>query len=209
MKPNSSSRFDTLIFDLGKVVIDFDWMRAMKKLEGRTPLSVPEIAGRLKNTDLVHRYESGSLASESFVEEMQKLLELRVSFEEFVEAWSDIFQSDLILETDFIDRLKKHHRLLLLSNTDPFHAAFLKERFPVLEKFDARVFSFEVGAMKPDLKIYEAASHAAQAPADRILYVDDIAAYAEAGASLGWTTVTFKGKEDLLQEFRRLGVAWS
>lgn len=207
MIPKGASRFDTIIFDLGKVLIDFDWMRAMTKLDGKTALSVPEIAERLKNTDVVRRYETGSLGSEEFVVLMQELLDLHASSQEFVDAWSDIFTTELIPELDIIDRLKKHHRLVLLSNTDPLHAAFLKRNFPVLEKFDARVLSFEVGAMKPDAKIYQAASHAAHAPAERVLYIDDIAAYAEAGASLGWTTITFKGKEHLLEEFSRLGVA--
>jgi glucose-1-phosphatase len=206
MNGTGNSRFDSLVFDLGKVIIDFDPMRAIRRLEGRTPYRAPELLAKMKETDVVNRFESGGLTSEEFYTEISRHLKLGVSFEEFIPIWSDIFVDELILDTLFFERLKPRYRLVLLSNTNAMHAAFLRSRFPVLQVFDRQVFSHEVGAMKPSEKIYKAASEAARTTPERMFYVDDIPAYVEAASRLGWVAVPFLGKERLVCDMRALGI---
>lgn len=201
--------FRALVFDLGKVIIDFDPMRAIRKLEDKTPYSVAEILERLKRTDAIARFESGQLATEDFCREMSEYLELRISPEEFQAIWSDIFVEPPFLAPSFFERLKLRYRLILMSNTNPMHAAFLKTHFPILGVFDEWVLSHEVGAMKPEDRILSAATAAAETTPDRIFYVDDIPAFVEGASRFGWTAVQFTGKEQLLQDMGRLGIVWN
>jgi glucose-1-phosphatase len=206
MTRQENSRIDALVFDLGKVIIDFDPMRAIRKLEGRTPYDAPELLARMRGTDVVNRFESGELNSEEFFEEIAGLLKLEVSFEEFTSIWSDIFMEELILERIFFERLKPRYRLVLLSNTNPMHAAFLRERFPVLRVFDEQVLSHEVGAMKPSGRIYKAATTAARTVPERMFYVDDIPAYVEAASRLGWVAFPFRGRDQLFRDMQASGI---
>lgn len=206
MNGTGNSKFDSLVFDLGKVIIDFDPMRAIRRLEGRTPYSTAELLARMKETDAVVRFESGALTSEHFYTEIAAHLKLGVSFVEFIPIWSDIFMDELILDKPFFERLKPRYRLVLLSNTNAMHAAFLRNRFPVLDVFDSQILSHEVGAMKPSDKIYNAATNAARTTPERMFYVDDIPAYVEAASRLGWVAVPFQGKERLVRDMQALGI---
>ena len=206
MSKKGNSRFDSLVFDLGKVVIDFDWKRPLRKLEGRTPFSTGELIARLKSTDAIGRFESGALSSQNFYREMAEYLKLNVDFEEFTSIWSDIFLDELILDAGFFEPLKNRYRLILLSNTNEMHTQYLRRQFPILRVFDQQVMSFEVGAMKPLEKIYQAAMEAARTTPERLFYVDDVPAYVEAATQLGWTSVAFSGKDHLIQHMHSLGI---
>ncbi|MBZ5555033.1 MAG: HAD family phosphatase [Acidobacteriia bacterium] len=206
MNGTGNSRFDSLVFDLGKVIIDFDPMRAIRKLEGRTPYRATELLAKMRETDLVNRFESGTLTSEEFYREISAHLQLGVSFEDFIPIWSDIFMDELILDASFFEQLKPRYRLVLLSNTNAMHAAFLRSRFPVLSVFDCQVLSHEVGAMKPSDRIYQAATEAARTTPGRMFYVDDIPAYVEAACRLGWVAIPFQGKDQLVREMQSLGI---
>jgi FMN phosphatase YigB (HAD superfamily) len=206
MEQSADSRFDALVFDLGKVIIDFDPMIALEKLNGKTPFSVPGLIGKLRSTDAVHRFESGGMATADFFQFMKEYLDLRLTFDEFSAIWSDIFKPDLILRADFFQPLRSRYRLILMSNTNPMHAAFLERNFPILHLFDARIFSHEVGAMKPAEKIYHAAAAAARSVPERLFYVDDVPAYVDAANKLGWTAVLFSTKEQLIRDMRSTGV---
>jgi putative hydrolase of the HAD superfamily len=201
-----NSQFDALVFDLGRVVINFDFRRALDKLHGKTPYSTLELITRLKNVSLIYEFESGRLTSEQFFRQIKSTLQLDLKFEEFSSIWSDIFFERLILEESLFDSLKPHYRLILLSNTNPMHASFLKENFPVLKKFDHLVFSHEVGALKPAEAVYRAVQKMAGTKPSRLFYVDDILEYVEAARRLGWSAVQFTGKDQLLADMRSHGI---
>lgn len=206
MVQNTNSQFDALVFDLGRVVINFDPRRAFDRLRGKTPYSTPELIARLKKVPLIDEFDSGRLTSEQFFRQIKSTLQLNMEFGEFSSIWSDIFFEELILEESFFDPLKSHYRLILLSNTNPMHASFLKEHFPVLRKFDHLVFSHEVGAMKPAAAVYRAVQRMADTEPSRLFYVDDILEYVEAARHLGWSAVKFTGKDQLLADMRSHGI---
>ncbi|MGD0436573.1 MAG: hypothetical protein ABSB86_08905 [Bryobacteraceae bacterium] len=63
-----------LMFDLGNVIIPFDFKRAYARIGPLTKLAPAEIPARLRSTDLVYRFETGRVSSERFVEELGTLL---------------------------------------------------------------------------------------------------------------------------------------
>lgn len=203
-----NSHFDALIFDLGKVIIDFDSTRALQKLEGRTPLVKQELILKLKSLDTLNRFECGELTSDAFYVELARELQLEMSFEEFRTVWSDVFAKESILDESFFARLKNHYRLLLLSNTNSMHTEFLMAHFPMLHIFDHRILSFRVGAMKPNHRIFLAAQQAAQTAPERIFYVDDMPGYVEAASRLGWNAVQFIGKDPLIRDMKARGISF-
>jgi putative hydrolase of the HAD superfamily len=192
-----------LIFDLGKVVVDFDPLRALRRLDGKSPFSAAEMLEKMKKAEAMARFEKGEISTLDFFHEITQWLELNISFEEFTFIWSDIFLPDLILDESFFAPLKPHYRLLALSNTNAMHTRHLRARFSVLNIFDKLILSFEVGAMKPDPPIYQAAMEAAGTSPDRIFYVDDLNENLKEARKLGWTAVLFTDKQQLEEDLRR------
>jgi len=72
--------------------------------------------------------------------------------------------------------------------------------------FDAQVFSYEVGVLKPDPRMYLAILEALSVAAPNAFFVDDAAANVEGARAVGLAAWRFTGTDDLLGELARLGL---
>jgi HAD superfamily hydrolase (TIGR01509 family) len=79
-------------------------------------------------------------------------------------------------------------------------------RFPFFRFFPTRIYSYRVGASKPDPLIYREALKACKVRAEEAVYIDDIAAYATAAQRLGMTGIVFQSPEQLQSDLRNLGI---
>jgi HAD superfamily hydrolase (TIGR01509 family) len=79
-------------------------------------------------------------------------------------------------------------------------------RFPFFRFFPIRIYSYRVGVSKPDPLIYGEALRACKVRAEEAVYVDDIAAYAEAAQRLGMSGIVFQSPEQLQHDLRELGI---
>jgi glucose-1-phosphatase len=197
-----------IVFDLGKVIIPFELERGYKALGPHCGLEPAEIPKRLRSSDLVVRFESGQIAPEQFVRELSLLLELDVDYERFCELWSSIFLPESLIPEALLAALHKRYPLLLLSNTNAIHFEMVRERYPLLAHFDQYILSYEVGAMKPDRRIYEEAVRRAGVPAGEMFFTDDIPQYVAAAREVGLDAVEFRSAGQVEEELRARGVEW-
>jgi putative hydrolase of the HAD superfamily len=195
-----------ILFDLGNVIVPFDFKRAYAKLGPLCSCPVTEISPRLRSTDLVSRFESGRIAAEPFVGELSMLLGLKTTYSEFCDLWTSVFFEDTLVPESLIAGLRRRHRLLILSNTNPIHFSMLKANYPVFNHFDDFVLSYEVGALKPEPKIYQEAIERAGCRPDECFFTDDIAINVEAARNNGMDAVQFFSAEQLEQELKARGL---
>ena len=57
-----------ILFDLGRVLIHFDFRRGYRALEGLCPYAAEEIPKRLAGSGLVERFETGLVEPRDFVD---------------------------------------------------------------------------------------------------------------------------------------------
>jgi putative hydrolase of the HAD superfamily len=196
----------TIIFDLGKVIIPFDFKRGYDRMApfcGYAPEQIPE---KIRSCDLVTRFESGHLEPEVFVRELSSLLGLSIEYSDFCEIWSAIFLPDTLIPESLLERLKERYRLVLLSNTNAIHWDMVSRRYPLLRHFDEHVLSYRVKALKPDPRIYEAAIRAAECRPEECFFTDDIPAYIDAARSHGIDAVQFHSREQIEGELKKRGI---
>ena len=196
----------TLIFDLGNVVIPFDFRRGYAALERICSYPASEIPRRIRATGLVPLFETGKIEPEAFVAELCRALELRIGFEEFRELWSAIFLEGTLIPETLFERLKPRYRLVALSNTNALHFRQVRENYPVIRHFDALVLSHEAGYAKPHPKIYEIAVAAAECRAEECLFIDDIESFVEGARAAGIEAIRFEGYPRLEAELIRRGI---
>jgi glucose-1-phosphatase len=199
--------YRAIVFDLGKVLIHFDFQAGYRALESRCPYPAAEIPGRLAATGLVERFETGLIEPHQFVSRMSAALGLGVTYEEFCAIWSCIFQHTLVPES-MLEGLAKRYRLLLLSNTNAIHFESIRRKYPLLRHFHGLVLSYEVKAMKPRPEIYQAVLALAACRPEECFYTDDIAEYVEAARRLGIDGVQFQSSEQLQREMAVRGIEW-
>ena len=147
----------TVIFDLGGVIVPFDIQRGYARLAPLCGYREEEIPARLRSTDLVTRFESGRISSEQFVAELSRILELRVTYDEFRGIWNGIFLPGTLVPESMLMGLRERYRLLLLSNTNELHYSMVEANYPLVRHFHHKILSYKVGAIKPSPKIYEEA----------------------------------------------------
>jgi len=152
----------TVIFDLGKVIVPFDFSRGYRAMAELCPYAPEEIRKRIGSTDLVTRFESGQVPPEQFVEQLCSILGLRLEYARFCEIWSSIFLPYTLIPESLLEGLRRRYRLLVLSNTNAIHFNMVRANYPLLRHFDDFVLSHEVGALKPSPRIYGAAIARAQ-----------------------------------------------
>jgi glucose-1-phosphatase len=198
----------TVIFDLGRVIIPFDFSRGYRGMEEVCPHPETEIRARLAATDLGVRFESGLIGPRDFVSELSSLLDLRVTYEQFCRIWSSIFLPNPLLPDEFLAALRRNYRLLLLSNTNAIHFEMILETYPLLRHFDQYILSYKVQAMKPDPRIYHAAVDAAGCAPAECFFTDDIPAYVEGARAVGIDAVQFQSCEQVQAEMQARGIAW-
>lgn len=196
----------TVIFDLGRVIVPFDFRRGYARLEPLCGIPAAEIPGRISPTGLVRRFESGQIEANPFFEQLSAHLGLDITYEQFREIWMSIFLPDTLITEGLLETIHNTHRLVLLSNTNPIHFDGIRERYPLMRHFDAFVLSYEVGAMKPDRLIYEKAIEAAQCEPEECFFTDDIGEYVEGAKAMGIDAVQFKSAAQIQDELRRRGV---
>jgi FMN phosphatase YigB (HAD superfamily) len=200
----------TVIFDLGKVIIPFDFSRAYRAMAELCPYAPEDIPKRIGSvpTDLLRQFESGQVEPEQFVEQLCGILDLRVEYPQFCEIFSSIFLADPLIPESLLEGLRRRYRLLLLSNTNAIHFPMIRENYPLLRHFDDYILSYQVGAMKPSPRIYEEAIARAQCAPGECFFTDDIAEYVAAARQAGIDAVQFQSAAQIQSELSQRGVTW-
>jgi len=200
--------YKTVIFDLGKVLVHFDFQPVYRVLAEHCPHAASRIPQIVGGTDLVERLETGRVKSHAFFEELRGLTGLRLNYDSFCAIWGGIF-SDTLIPESMLRGLAARYRLLLLSNTNALHFELIRRKYrDHLRHFHAMVLSHEVHAMKPDPKIYQAVIEAAGCLPGECFYADDIPAFVEAGKAAGLDAVQFTGFGQLERDLRARGIEW-
>jgi FMN phosphatase YigB (HAD superfamily) len=197
--------YKAIIFDLGRVLVNFDFQRGYRALEGLCPYSAAEIPGRIFTTGLVNRFETGLIDSRDFYAQFSKQLGLSIDYSSFCGIWTSIF-TDALLPESLLESLAARYRLVLLSNTNAIHFEMIRATFPHLRHFHQLVLSYEIGAMKPQPEIYQAAIEAARCRAEECFYTDDIQEYVEGARKMGIDAVQFESREQIERELQARGI---
>ncbi len=193
--------YRAVIFDLGRVLVDFDFRRGFQALEPLCRYSAEEIPERLRTTRLVEEFETGLVEPHEFVAQLAKLLDFDIAYDRFCAIWSSIFAETLVPDS-LLESLAARYRLLILSNTNAIHFPMVRETYPLMRHFHDFVLSYEVKAMKPRREIFERAIERAGCRAEECFYTDDIAEYVEAARNLGIDAVVFRSAAQLEGELR-------
>ncbi len=196
-----------LFFDLGNVLVPFDYGRFYRRLEPHSSFAAEEIASRFAASGLPARYETGAISTAEFYEGSCRVLGLEMPFASFAEAWSSIFDTTANFDAGFFRGLASRYILVLLSNTNELHFEFISRQFPWVRLFHRLALSFRVGEKKPGPAIYHAAVRMAGVPPGDAFYTDDIAEYVDAARSLGINhSIIFTSPSHLIAELAAAGI---
>ena len=197
-----------VISDMGKVILHFDRGIFYEKIAGFCPYSKDEVEKlTLQNFDIVVSFNEGAISPQEFYSRVISKLKAEIGYDEFYAIYSDVFfLNSPVLE--IMKRLKRNYKLVLLSNTDIMHFTFIKKRFPEILIFDDYVLSYEVGAMKPDPRIYEEALKRTGFEPEECLFIDDTEENIKGARKLGINVILMEPRTDLEAVLRGMNLSF-
>lgn len=199
-------RPQAVIFDLGKVLLDFDYRIAARTLSPHSRLGPEDFKQVLDQSPLLHQYESGRITTAEFEAEVRKLTGYAGTAEHFRAAFGDIFAEipEMIALQDGLRR--RGIPTYIFSNTNEIAVGHIRSRYSFFSGFDGLVLSYEIGAMKPHEASYIAVERHTGLGGTELLYVDDRAENIAGGAARGWQSLLHESPAVTIAEvLRRVG----
>lgn len=195
-------KYSVIVFDLGNVLIPFDYNIMINRLE-----LVEEGLGKKfmeyykENYSLHRSFERGEISSEEFIKTMLHPCNGSIDNETFCRYYSEIFRVNEDVAA-LLPGLKKKYKVVLLSNTNSIHREYGYKQYEFFRHFDKLILSHEVGAVKPEPEIYKAVEEFTKMPPEEHIFIDDVAEYVEGARKMGWDAVQFRGYEKLLEDLK-------
>jgi FMN phosphatase YigB (HAD superfamily) len=195
-----------VVFDLGKVLVDFDYSIAGRRIAAQAKLSATDMHQFLGHSPLLYRFEMGLMTQQEFFEEVRRHTGFRGTFEEFAGFFADIFWEIPPMIEVHVSLRRQGVPTYIFSNTNDLAIGHIRRNFPFLANFDGYIYSYEVGVMKPAAKIYEALEEMSGKRGPEILYLDDRPENVAAGAARGWQVILQESPEKSRAAIKKLGL---
>lgn len=175
-----------VVFDLGNVLLNFDYRRAVARVKARCVLSEDELHRLIAESEHFLKFEGGEINGAEFFAAVQKASCFEGEVEEFAEIFGDVF-TEVPEMIAFQERLRRRGiPTYILSNTNEFSIRFIEKRYPFFATFTDYIYSFEHQAMKPAARIYDIVEERAGHRGADLFYIDDRQENVEAAAARGW-----------------------
>lgn len=165
-------RSKAIIFDLGFVLIDIDWTRAIRHIAPHTTIPPEQIIHRILSDKTLAEYETGKISTDIFLQRLALLLDVSLSPQQLASIWTDIFIRRHAMENLLAETIQQVP-VAILSDTNPLHWDSILERVPLFQSVTAKVLSHEVGVRKPHPRIYQTAAKKCNAIPSACLFLDD------------------------------------
>src|SRR5438045_1063122 len=138
-------RPSVVVFDLGKVLVDFDYTIAAKKIASKGTVLAEKIYEFIALSPLLLKYETGLATREEFFNAVCETTGYCGDIEEFGGFFADIFTP--------IDPMVELHIALrsagiphyIFSTTNDLAISHIRKNLPFFNNFDGYILSYEVG----------------------------------------------------------------
>lgn len=202
---------DFLIFDLGNVIVDIDYQKALQRIKEEVSSEFYNKVDGFYLTDFHKDYEVGRIDSGTFREEVRTYFQQDWNDDKVDELWNHLLLKIPAERLELILKLRENFQVGVLSNTNLIHIhavnKILKEDHG-MENFDPIfdwVFlSHEMGLSKPSSQIYEKMLVDLGTSGDRVVFFDDLIANVEGAKAVGIQAVHVTGPEVIFDYFKNV-----
>ena len=175
-----SDMIDTLLLDLGGVLIDVDYNRTSRAFHALGFERFEELYSKAQQDHLFDGFEVGAISPAEFRDRIRSLHRSDFTDREIDACWNAMLGSVPHERLDLVGELRKHYRVLLLSNTNAIHVpafcAIIRAENGIQDFkacFDGAYYSCEMGLRKPDAAAFHHVLSRHNADPARTLFIDD------------------------------------
>ncbi len=192
-----------VFFDLGGVILRTEFQTPRQQLADRLGMDYDDLNKLVFESDTSNRASMGEMSSEEHWDFVMKRLKRPAS--ELATIREEFFAGDIVDRTlvDYIRSLRGKYKTGLISNAwGDLRDFIVREKFD--DAFDKMIISAEVGAMKPEAKIFRIALEQFGVSPSEAVFVDDFYANIQGCEKVGIKGIYFKDPETALQQLKKL-----
>ena len=194
---------DTLLFDLGGVLVEFndgfkvfDWANLSPEAFFEQWIASPT----------VRKFEAGLITTDQFAEGVVREFHLPVSTQEFLLDFQSLPKGLFEGTEDLLHKLRVEYRLACFSNTNQLHWPMLRDDLRISELMDECFISCFTGFLKPDREAYEFVLNTLNCSAEQVVFFDDNPINVRAATGCGLRAYQVGGFTGLVGKLTQLGV---
>ena len=199
---------DTIIFDIGNVLLDFDYLKHFRQLfdedtaQAIADATVRDLAVWLEMDRGVLSYEEALALVVRGAPHLSREIRCAVDY-----LYGNV--ESYPYATHWVKQLKeKGYRVYFLSNYGEKPFAESKDRMPFLDQVDGWLLSCEIREVKPSPIIYQTLCSRFAITPDRAVFIDDSAINVAGAQAVGMHTIHFTTYQDALTQLRALPLAY-
>ena len=196
-----------LLFDLGGVVIDIDWGRALDSWQPLSHDTRDALGNAFRFDTCYQRHERGEIDGAEYFGHLARTLSLSGDAARIADGWNDIFVGTIDETLATINAARTHVPCFAFSNTNAAHHAVWSRRYPaVVDAFERVFMSHELGCRKPERQAFERVVAAIGVEPGAIVFFDDVAENVAGAKAAGLDAVLVRSPADVGAALRRRNV---
>lgn len=202
-----SPKIDTIIFDLGGVLIDWNPRYLYRKIF-KTEEEVSWFLENICTSEWNDQQDSGRSFEEATLELMEKHPEYREPIAAWYARWKETISGPIEGTVNILREIKESEkfRLYALTNWSAETFPWALDNFVFLHWFEGIVVSGVEKCRKPLPQFFHILFARYNVDPSRSIFIDDNLANIAGAQALGLNTIAFKSPDQLLQELQKWGV---
>ncbi|MCX7151511.1 MAG: HAD family phosphatase [Proteobacteria bacterium] len=198
---------DTVLFDLGKVLLDWDPRYFYRTVFGDNEDAMERFLSEAAPPSWVLETDAGKTMAQAIAERQRVYPQHADMLALWPEGWTSMLRGEIAGTATIMAELKSRgRRLFALTNFSTETWPLAKARCPSLALFEDAIVSGEHGLVKPDPRIYALAITRCRLDPARTVFVDDLVINVEAARASGLRALHFTGPEKLRAELAALSL---
>lgn len=203
---NDTQHIDTIVFDLGGVLIDWNPRHLYRKIFN-DEVEMERFLTEVCNSEWNERQDAGRPWTEGIAEAIKQHPHYEAEIRAYHERWSETLNGAIDDTVILLEALKRSGiRLLALTNwsNETFH--FAEEQFPFLTQFEGILVSGYERLAKPDPRIFNLLIERYHLTPQRTIFIDDSLRNVEGARNVDLHALQFTDAQKLKQDLIALGV---
>lgn len=208
LTPKKSPFIDAIIFDVGNVLISFEWRQVMINL-GFSKETIAFLDQNLIHDPLWNEFDEGIRPYSDVLDEFcKKYPEYESQIRTFISHLHESITLRPHVHSWLADLKAKGYQLYILSNwSAPLYENTKNGALSFEKIMDGAIWSYQVQCIKPDKKIYQLLLDTYDLDPARCVFIDDRQENLDGAAQLGIHTVLVTPNHtNTLKEFEKLGI---
>jgi putative hydrolase of the HAD superfamily len=193
--------YKNIIFDLGGVILKIDYKRTIEAFKNLGIVNAETLYSKAAQSSLFDNLEKGLISESDFYDGIRMISDKQITNNQIKDAWNAILIGLPEENVLFLEKLKKTHRLFLLSNTNSIHEKAYREMivkqfgsFIFDELFEKMYLSHHIHMRKPEPEIFKYVLSDRKLNINETCFIDDSPQHVEGAGKAGIRSFLLKNE---------------